>query len=136
MADDDSSVVIPEAESAEDKFAAERSHKASALAYDLCRVTAQACLLINGGAATAVLALLAKDKVDPTLFHTVPWSLGFYALGVTVSAVMMSCTMMMADYWPPSRRQPQAKPDNASNQRSKAQTRPSSKPCPTRRKRF
>jgi hypothetical protein len=60
---------------------------------------AQACLLINGGAATAVLALLAKDKIDPTLYRTVPWCLGLYALGVTVSAVMMFCTMMMADYW-------------------------------------
>jgi hypothetical protein len=37
MAEEKSDVVIPEAESAEDKFAAERSHKASALAYDLCR---------------------------------------------------------------------------------------------------
>jgi len=99
MADDDSDVVIPEAESAEDKFAAERSHKASALAYDLCRVTAQACLLINGGAATAVLALLTKDKVDPALYRTVPWCLGLYAVGVTVSAAMMFSTMMMADHW-------------------------------------
>jgi hypothetical protein len=99
MTEEKSDVVIPEAESAEDKFAAERSHKASALAYDLCRVTAQACLLINGGAATAVLALLAKDKVDPALFRTVPWCLVLYALGVTVSAAMMFCTMMMADHW-------------------------------------
>jgi hypothetical protein len=81
VAGDDGDVGIPEAESAEDTFVAERSHTASALAYDLCRVTAQACLLINGGAATAVLALLAKEKIDPILYSTVPWCLGLYALG-------------------------------------------------------
>ena len=39
MVDDD--VGIPEAELAEDKFAAERSHKASALAYDYVALLAR-----------------------------------------------------------------------------------------------
>jgi hypothetical protein len=56
-------------------------------------------LLINGGAATAVLALLTKEKVHPVLVKFVPWSLGLYAAGVTVSAVMLFFVMMMADNW-------------------------------------
>jgi hypothetical protein len=54
---------------AADKFASDRSHKASEIAYDLCKVTAQSCLLINGGAATAVITYLAKDNIDRALFH-------------------------------------------------------------------
>jgi hypothetical protein len=56
-------------------------------------------LLINGGAATAVIALLAKDKVDPALLKTVPWCLCIYATGVASSAIMMFCAMMLAENW-------------------------------------
>jgi hypothetical protein len=65
----------------------------------MCKTTAQSCLLINGGAATAVLALLAKDHVDSAIIKNVPYALGGYALGVALSAVMLFCIMMMADYW-------------------------------------
>ena len=86
-------------QAAEQKFAAERSHKASEIAYELCKVTAQACLLINGGAATAVIALLAKDNIDKSLLHYIPYSLFWYGVGVLMSAAMMFSTMMLADYW-------------------------------------
>ena len=82
-----------------DEFAEERSHEASKIAYDFGKATAQAGLLINGGAATAVIALLAKDKVDHVIFKTVPWCLGIYALGVAASAMMMFAAMMHADNW-------------------------------------
>jgi hypothetical protein len=82
-----------------DEFGRSRSHEASKIAYDLCKTTAQSCLLINGGAATAVLALLAKEHVDTTILRNVPWALGGYALGVALSAIMMFCIMMMADNW-------------------------------------
>ena len=82
-----------------DEFGRERSHEASKIAYDLSKTTAQSCLLINGGAATAVLALLAKDHVDAAIVRYVPWALGGYALGVAVGAFMLFCVMMMADYW-------------------------------------
>lgn len=82
-----------------DEFGRQRSHEASKIAYDLCKVTAQSCLLINGGAATAVLALLAKDSVSPNILKYVPWALGGYAVGVATSAIMMFCIMMMADNW-------------------------------------
>lgn len=81
------------------EFASYRSHQASNLAYDLCKAIAQSCLLINGGAATAVIALLSKDKVDQALLTFIPWALGGYALGVAVSAYMLFCVMMSADHW-------------------------------------
>jgi hypothetical protein len=82
-----------------DDFAYARSHEASKFAYETCKVIAQSCLLINGGAATAVVALLSKDKVDQSLLTWVPWGVGAYALGVVFSAVMLFCVMMMADNW-------------------------------------
>jgi hypothetical protein len=42
---------------------------------------------------------MSKDKIDPHLFHIVPWCLGGYAVGVLTSAAMMFCVMMNADYW-------------------------------------
>jgi hypothetical protein len=82
-----------------DEFAEARSHEASKISYDFGKATAQAGLIINGGAATAVIALLAKDKVDPLILRTVPWCLGIYAIGVAASAMMMFAAMMHADNW-------------------------------------
>lgn len=82
-----------------DEFAEARSHEAARIAYDFGKAAAQAGLIINGGAATAVIALLAKDKVEPVLFKAVPWCLGIYALGVAASAMMMFASMMQADNW-------------------------------------
>jgi hypothetical protein len=82
-----------------DEFAELRSHDASKISYDFQKVTAQSCLLINGGAATAVLALLAKDKIDPLLYTIVPWCLAGYAAGVALSALMMYSAMMLAENW-------------------------------------
>jgi hypothetical protein len=70
-------------------FAEERSNKASSISNEHSRAAAQACLLINGGAATALLAYLAKDKIDPTLFNTLPFALLFYTIGVASAAYML-----------------------------------------------
>jgi hypothetical protein len=88
-----------EKEEKEDEFAYARSHEASKFAYETCKAIAQSCLIINGGAATAVIALLSKDRVDQAVLTWVPWGLGGYALGVVFSAVMLFCVMMMADNW-------------------------------------
>jgi hypothetical protein len=80
-------------------FALDRSNSASAIAYDLCKVTAQSCMLINGGAATAIVAILSKEKIDPILNAAIPYALSGYAIGVLVSAIMLFCIMMMADHW-------------------------------------
>jgi hypothetical protein len=95
----------PESEAVElvdyevDEFATARSHEASKIAYDICKVIAQSCLLINGGAATAVIALLSKDKVDQALLTWVPMGVSAFALGVVFSACMLFCVMMTADNW-------------------------------------
>jgi hypothetical protein len=81
------------------EYASARSHEASKASYELCKTIAPACLLINGGAATAVIALLAKDRVDVALLTYIPWGLGAYAAGVVVSAFMLYCVMMTAEHW-------------------------------------
>jgi hypothetical protein len=86
-------------EEKDDEFAYARSHEASKFAYETCKTIAQSCLIINGGAATAVIALLSKDRVDQALLTWVPWGIGGYALGVVFSAFMLFCVMMMADNW-------------------------------------
>ena len=83
----------------EEEFALARSHKASELAYDLSKATGQACLLINGGAATAVIALLAKEHTEPIIGKLVPWSLSAYSLGVISSAFLLFATMRRAESW-------------------------------------
>jgi hypothetical protein len=70
-------------------FEIERSNQAAKAANDNSRLMAQSALLINGGAATAIIALLTKEKVDPNILKAVPWALGFYTLGV----VFGSCTL-------------------------------------------
>lgn len=86
-----------------DPFAVERSHRASQVANEHSRATAQACILINGGAATAAIAFLAKDKIDPALLSTVPRCIAGYAFGVFFGALMMySMTQTMeswSSYW-------------------------------------
>jgi hypothetical protein len=82
-----------------DEFAELRSHDTSKISYDFQKTTAQSCLLINGGAATAVVALLAKEKVAPEILRSVPWCLSLYAVGVAVSAFMMFCSMMRSEGW-------------------------------------
>ncbi len=82
-----------------DLFGQSRSTEASKAAYDLFKVIGQTSLLINGGAATGVLALLAKDKINATPLTQIPWSLMWYGAGVIMSAVMLLFTMQTADYW-------------------------------------
>jgi hypothetical protein len=92
-------VRTPRTQTRRHAFATSRSHQASEIAYNFSRYTGQACLLINGGAATAVIAFLTKDKVDPTLYTIIPWCLALYAAGVFAGAAMLFCEMMNADYW-------------------------------------
>jgi hypothetical protein len=92
-------IMIETIEEIRTEFASTRSHDASKASYDLCKTIAQACLLINGGAATAVIALLSKDRVDVALLTYIPWGLTAYAFGVVVSAFMLYCVMMTAENW-------------------------------------
>ena len=63
------------------------------------RATAQASIPINGGAATAVLAFLAKGTLPQSVFQTAAACLGVYALGVAAGACMMYCTVRSLDYY-------------------------------------
>jgi hypothetical protein len=85
------------------KFAEDRAQKDAEVSNENMRATAQAAILINGGAATAVLAYLAKDKIDPGILRTAPWSLAGYAFGVLCGTGMMYCTIRSLDcyqmYW-------------------------------------
>jgi hypothetical protein len=80
-------------------FAVERSHRDSASSNETARATAQAVILIGGGAATAVLAFLAKGGLPQTVFRTAAVCLGLYAAGVVLGACMMFCTVRSLDYY-------------------------------------
>ena len=82
-----------------EEFAGERSHRSSQISNEHSRATAQAVILINGGAATALLAFLAKDKIDPLILHNVPYCLGLYALGVLFGALMMWTLTIATGEW-------------------------------------
>jgi hypothetical protein len=75
------------------KFAEERSHRDAEVSNETIRATAQAVILINGGAATALLAFLAKDKLDPDVLKSASLCLAGYAFGVLVGAAMLYCSM-------------------------------------------
>jgi hypothetical protein len=84
-------------------FAAERSHNDSKIANETARTTAQAIILINGGAATAILAFLSKDRIEPHMLQLASWCLVGYAFGVVVGAFMLFCCTRAAEefdvYW-------------------------------------
>jgi hypothetical protein len=62
-------------------FATERSNNAAKAANENSRPMAQYALLIDGAAASAVIAFLSKDKIDPTILAAAPWALCLYAAG-------------------------------------------------------
>jgi hypothetical protein len=81
------------------EFAIARSCNAAIAANENSRPMAQAALLINGAAASAVIAFLTREKIDPIIFHAVPWSLSFYAVGVVASALAMFFMTESLDLW-------------------------------------
>jgi hypothetical protein len=91
------------AETAKEKdlrqFAITRSCNAASAANDNSRPMIQAAFLINGAAASAVIAFLTKDTIDPVLFRAVPWALTFFAAGVISSAIAMYFMTEDLDYW-------------------------------------
>ena len=80
-------------------FAVERSHRDAASSNETARATAQAVILINGGAATAILAFLAKGGLPLSTFKAAAACLFLYALGVVAGACMMYCTVRHLDYY-------------------------------------
>ena len=81
----------------------ERRKEASKTSNEHSRVSGQSCILINGGAATAVIAYLSKDKLDPIIVSQVWWSLLGYGVGVIAATFMIFCATQAMDqynlYW-------------------------------------
>jgi hypothetical protein len=80
-----------------------RSEMLSKTSNEHSRAGGQACLLINGGAATAVIAYLAKDEVSFSMSKDAVWALMGYGLGVVLAALMiisvMQCLDCYSQYW-------------------------------------
>jgi hypothetical protein len=73
------------------EFAKERSHDTARAANENSRPMAQYALLINGAAASAIIAFLSKEKVGPEVLAMAPWSLITYAVGVVAGVFGMFC---------------------------------------------
>lgn len=75
------------------KLAPDRASRDIQASNESARAATQAALLINGGAATAVLAYLSKDaQTALTLLSAASWSLMAYAIGVFCGAASMWCS--------------------------------------------
>jgi hypothetical protein len=77
----------------------ERSKEASKTSNEHSRVNAQSSILINGGAATAVIAYLSKDKLDPAMAADVWVSLCGYGFGVIAATLMIFCATQAMDHY-------------------------------------
>jgi hypothetical protein len=75
-----------------EKLAPEARHKDTQAANDAGRAATQSAILINGGAATAVLAYLAKESIPSPILRAVLLSLVIYAFGVAFAAGSMWCS--------------------------------------------
>jgi hypothetical protein len=85
--------VLAPALSPRESLAVERAGKDLENASEGARAATQSTILINGGAATAILAYLAKDsQTDSALVTAAAVSLGVYALGVALAALSMWCS--------------------------------------------
>jgi hypothetical protein len=76
-----------------------RSLEAAKTSNEHSRAASQTCLIINGGAATAVIAYLSKDKLDPSILPHVALSLVGYGVGVFFAALMIFCATQSLDAW-------------------------------------
>jgi hypothetical protein len=81
------------------RFAIERSHKDADASNATARATGQAIILINGGAATAVLAFLSKDHVNVYALQTASICLVGYVVGVLAGVCMLFCSTRYLDYY-------------------------------------
>jgi hypothetical protein len=78
------------------KFAAERSHKDAETANRAAESAGRALLLINGGAATAIIAFLARDSVAASFTYML--GLLAYSMGVVLGAYMLYGAFCMSDW--------------------------------------
>jgi hypothetical protein len=85
--------ITPDPETPRQKLAYEARKTDVQAANDTARAATQAAILINGGAATAVLAYLAKEAATPAnMVSAASVSLRLYAIGVFFGALSMWCS--------------------------------------------
>src|SRR5262249_42749499 len=81
---------VASSETPAQKRAADRADRDMQIATEGARATTQAAILINGGAATAILAYLSKSTpTAPSLLHAASWALAIYAFGVLCALLSM-----------------------------------------------
>ena len=73
----------------EAEYRRQRVHDDFNASNEAARAAAQAAILINGGAATALLAFLSKAGTPPFIVRGACVSLGLYALGVACGTLSM-----------------------------------------------
>lgn len=97
-----SSITRQQAE-ARRKLAIDRSNQDARQSNDNLRVAAQASILINGGAATAVLAFLltsiGKNNVNPDLFTAAGRAIMCYAAGVACAPFVIWFMNVALKHW-------------------------------------
>jgi hypothetical protein len=82
---------------ARQKQAPDRATRDIQGAIEGARAATQAAILINGGAATAILAYLSKDgRTPPSILTAASYSLMAYALGVFFAALSVWCSTQAA----------------------------------------
>lgn len=92
--------VFEDLETPREKLAAERAHKDLQISGETARAAAQVAVLINGGAATAILAYLSKEAHTPSdVLRAAAIALAVYAIGVAVGAWSMWCSSQASAEW-------------------------------------
>jgi hypothetical protein len=85
------------------QLAIDRSNQDALQSNEHLRAAAQATILINGGAATAVLAflsaLIAKDKADAHLFTSAGLALIAYTVGVACAPLVIWFMNIALKHW-------------------------------------
>lgn len=81
-----------------EEYAFERANQDYIISNAFLRSATQAAILINGGAATAMLAVVSRLK-DHTLLPWIAGALGAYAFGVFFAAGMMMIMVPGLERW-------------------------------------
>ena len=80
----------------------ERAREDAKTSNDFGRVGAQAAILINGGAATAILAFLSHTgeiSAGRDFLAAAPYALIIYSVGVFLSAASLPVSSKAIEYW-------------------------------------
>jgi hypothetical protein len=80
------------------KHADERSHQDARTHAEFARAAGQAVILINGGAATAVLAFVSAGRGSVRLAWA-PYALSLYVVGVVCGSFMFFCMSRSLHLW-------------------------------------